>query len=185
MFFQFQSFVYQNLESDCDDIVFENLHFKKHLTLSKLKETTLRLILQNCSGEFEIWADSEQLLSGKVTIPEDSKYLQDIEKVDLSEDYIELQENEIYDELRHRGYNYTGSYRVVKSLLITDQGKYCSIISAIILLRYLLVFFTILDLVGKIERVRTTFYIEGDNFKMITSNFINYYGSKMKAMRNF
>lgn len=122
-FFIFQYFVYQSLESDYEKVMFENIHFRKQFVVSKITETVLHLMFQRYSGEFEIYANKELLLTGRVTVPEDPNSLQYIEKIDVNEDYIELQENDIYDELNHRGCMYTGSYKIVKSVKITDQGN--------------------------------------------------------------
>lgn len=97
--------------------------------LSKSDKTSIQVIIQICSGEFEFWSNKEFLLSGKVTIPEETHtYLQG-EKVDLNEDCIELKGDEVYDELKHRGYNYTGSFKMVKKLKIGEEGIFFLILS--------------------------------------------------------
>lgn len=107
-----------------ENILFENLHFRKHLVLSKSDKTSLQVIIQICSGEFEFWSNNEFLLSGKLTIPEETHTYLKGEKVDLNEDSIELKGDEVYEELKHRGYNYTGSFKVVKKLTIAEEGTF-------------------------------------------------------------
>lgn len=121
-FILFQTFVYQNLDTQHENILFENLHFRKHLILSKSTPTLVQVMIQTGSGEFEFWSNKEFILSGKVTIPEDTHSYHHSEKVYLNEENVALEEDEVYEEMKHRKYNYSGSLKILKKLTITDEG---------------------------------------------------------------
>lgn len=75
------------------------------------------------SGKFEFWSNNELVLCGKVTTEEEDEAFDETDVVDLKEDSVKLDENEIYDELKYRGYNHTGLFRIIKQMSITEQGN--------------------------------------------------------------
>lgn len=115
----------QKLCCETKVLLFETLNFRKHLVLSKTSEIFFHLNFHRCSGEFEFWSDQELILSGKVKIPEDSKVFNRTKNEDEFpyKNYMELSENDIYDEFLHRGYSYTGSFRTIKNLKINNKGN--------------------------------------------------------------
>ena len=93
-----------------------------------LGETMLKVNIQRGSGAFEIVADESVLVTGKIHSPEDV----DLEFVNLpsapyqngsaiyNEDHFVLTSNDIYKELRLRGYNYKEEFKAIRQ--IEDHG---------------------------------------------------------------
>lgn len=84
----------------------------------------LHAMVQKGSGEFEIVSNKDILVTGKIIFPQaDDEFMLEPEIVELTEGSVELTSNDFYNELQHRGYKYSGDYKAVKSVKLTEQGK--------------------------------------------------------------
>lgn len=82
-------------------------------------------MIQKGSGEFEIVSGDDIIVTGKVTIPaQGEKFLIDSD-VELPEKRIELTGADVYNEFYHRGHKYSGLFKNIKSLSLTEEGKGC------------------------------------------------------------
>ncbi|XP_018570431.1 fatty acid synthase-like [Anoplophora glabripennis] len=123
----FLSIVYQiiaNITTARKEIVFDNLLFKKALTIPKVGSVPLHAMVQKGSGEFEILSENEIILTGRMTFPQsDDKFLLDPYPTEVSEDSVHLSGNDVYSELQHRGHKYSGPFKAIKSLTIAERGS--------------------------------------------------------------
>jgi fatty acid synthase len=81
-------------------------------------------MVQKGSGNFEVFEGGAVVVSGTVQVPEDVSH----ERASLeyfepqtSDDLLKLSSQDIYKELRLRGYNYQGDFRGLVSLDISGE----------------------------------------------------------------
>ncbi|KAJ8980787.1 hypothetical protein NQ317_004788 [Molorchus minor] len=119
--------VYQiisNISSAYKDIVFDNLHFKKPLVIPKIGSVPLHAMVQKGSGDFEILSDKDIIMTGRLTFPQEGDaFLIEAEKIKVPEENVQLTGSDVYSELQHRGHKYSGYFKSIKSLTITEQGS--------------------------------------------------------------
>uniref|UniRef100_T1H7Z0 Carrier domain-containing protein n=1 Tax=Rhodnius prolixus TaxID=13249 RepID=T1H7Z0_RHOPR len=102
-------------------IVFENVRFHRATNLSKDGSIDFIVIVQKVSGKFEVVEGGAAIVTGTTYVPQD-----------VSSEMIELQErcppseypmsaNDIYKELRLRGYQYKGLFRALNKLNMDES----------------------------------------------------------------
>lgn len=106
------------------EFIFENLHFKKVLAIPRVGSVPLHAMIQKGSGEFEILAGTNVIVTGRLTFPQpNDKYMMDPVEIEQSEETILLTANDVFSEFYHRGYKYTGHYKTIKNLALTERGS--------------------------------------------------------------
>lgn len=106
------------------EVVFENLHFKKVLKIPKIGSVPLHAMVQKGSGDFEITSNKEIIMSGTMTFPQpNEKFMLEPTVLESGEDNVHLSGNDIYNELQHRGHKYSGLFKTIKSLSISEEGS--------------------------------------------------------------
>lgn len=84
----------------------------------------MHAMIQKGSGSFEVLADGELVVSGKMTFPlSTDKFMHEDTDIQLNDEYVQLSGNDIYNEFQHRGYKYSGPFKTIKNLKITEEGK--------------------------------------------------------------
>lgn len=84
-------------------------------------------MIQKGSGEFEIVSGDDIVVTGKVTIPaQGDKFLIDSD-VELPQERVELTGSDVYNEFYHRGHKYSGLFKSIKSLSLTEEGSVSTI----------------------------------------------------------
>lgn len=110
------------------ELIFENLHFRKALTVPKVGSVALHAMIQKGSGDFEVLAGTDIIVTGKLTFPNSGdKYMIDPVKVDVSRDNVQLSGSDVYNEFQHRGHKYSGPYKSIKNLTITEDGSVATV----------------------------------------------------------
>lgn len=106
-----QSMVVGMMMSDMQ-IVFEDVKFHRATTLSKDKRLELIVMVQRVSGRFEVIEGGAAVVSGYIKTPQDmSNWSISIPTPPDSEESLEMDEKDIYKELKLRGYHYGGVFR--------------------------------------------------------------------------
>ncbi|XP_014477078.1 PREDICTED: fatty acid synthase-like [Dinoponera quadriceps] len=104
-------------------IVFENVKFVRATNVSKRENLNLLLIIQEGSNNFEIIEGDNVIVSGFARVPNDIACeklpVQFLSNSDEDNEYMKTAD--IYKELRLRGYQYTGLFRLLKSASITGK----------------------------------------------------------------
>lgn len=84
----------------------------------------LHAMVQKGSGEFEIVSNKDILVTGKIVFPQaDDEFMLEPELVETVEGAVELTSSDFYNELQHRGHKYSGDFKAVKSVALSEQGK--------------------------------------------------------------
>lgn len=80
-------------------------------------------MIQKGSGEFEILSGDDIIVTGKVTVPATGdKFLIDVYDLEVTKDAVQLSGNDVYSEFHHRGHKYTGLFKSIKTLNLTEEG---------------------------------------------------------------
>ncbi|XP_063382180.1 fatty acid synthase-like [Cydia fagiglandana] len=101
-------------------VVFENVHFRRATILSRLAPVRFLVSLLSGSGEFEVCEGGEVVFTGKAWLT-DNPASERLPVTVLDEEITEkeympsLTSEDIYKELRLRGYNYKDLFRGIKS----------------------------------------------------------------------
>nr|CAD7452893.1 unnamed protein product [Timema tahoe] len=103
-------------------VVFQNLQVHQHLVIPEKGDFTLSIFLQQGSGLFEIEMDGTIfVLRGQIVQPHNIK--QEFDKyMTVSPDVFSLTAQEVYSELKNRGYQYTDQFRGILDLTTTQKG---------------------------------------------------------------
>ncbi|KAJ8961709.1 hypothetical protein NQ318_021309 [Aromia moschata] len=105
------------------DIVFDNLHIKKSLVIPKIGSVPLHAMVQKGSGEFEILSDKDIIMTGRMTFPQEGdQFLVDTTKPDIQDENVQLSGSDVYNELQHRGHKYSGQFKLMKNLILTEKS---------------------------------------------------------------
>lgn len=102
------NFIWETLSKMCGKmlsdmkVVFEEVKFHRATTLSEKKNEFL-VMIQRCSGRFEVIEGGVALVTGWVRLTEETVSTFTSQE---TTNYLPLDENDIYKELRLRGYNY-------------------------------------------------------------------------------
>ncbi|KOC60060.1 Fatty acid synthase [Habropoda laboriosa] len=100
-------------------VVFENVKFERATIMPK--EGSVKFLINVFMGtnEFEICENGSVAVTGKISVPESpDKMLLNIPPVvpKVERDLLDLNANDIYKELRLRGYDYDGVFKGIKSI---------------------------------------------------------------------
>lgn len=81
-------------------------------------------MIQKGSGDFEILADNEIVVTGRMTFPNAAdKFMIDPIPVEITKSNVEISASDIYNEFQHRGHRYSGSYKAIKSITLCEEGS--------------------------------------------------------------
>lgn len=147
------------------NVVFENLKFKKTLTVPKIGSVPLYAMIQKGSGEFEILSGDDVIVIGKVTVPQaGDKFLIEDTKFDVVGDVVQLSGADIYSEFNHRGHKYSGLFKSIKSLTLSEEGtlsitEFCFLLGVYVDFR--------LDCTSSMERQMATFLGINDSASIV------------------
>ncbi|XP_045461517.1 fatty acid synthase-like isoform X2 [Harmonia axyridis] len=116
--------IISSISSGHQEVVFENLHFRSCLNIPKMGAVAMHAMIQKGSGSFEVLADGEIVVTGKMTFPlSTDKFIQEDTELQINEEYVQLSGNDVYNEFQHRGYKYSGPFKTIKNLMITEEGS--------------------------------------------------------------
>ncbi|KAK9878926.1 hypothetical protein WA026_003749 [Henosepilachna vigintioctopunctata] len=116
--------IISSISSGHQEVVFENLHFRSCFNIPKMGGVPLHAMIQKGSGSFEVLADGEIVVTGKMTFPlSTDKFMLDDTDVEMNEECVTLTGNDIYNEFQHRGYKYSGPFKSIKSLTLSEEGS--------------------------------------------------------------
>ncbi|XP_076294051.1 fatty acid synthase-like [Lasioglossum baleicum] len=102
-----------------ESLVFENIKFERETTIPKEGSVQLTVVVQRGSGKFEISERSKTLVSGNVrTTNNPTQDMIPTELLPEINDEEALTNDDIYTELKIRGYDYTGIFKGLKSASI-------------------------------------------------------------------
>lgn len=88
-----------------------------------LGSVPLYAMIQKGSGEFEIVSGDDIVVTGKVTVPAPGdKFFADTD-LDLPQERVVLTGDDVYSELVHRGYKYSGHFKNIKNLTLSEEGS--------------------------------------------------------------
>lgn len=94
------------------------------LTVPRIGSVALHAMIQKGSGDFEIIAGNDILVTGTLTFPNPAdKFMIDPIKVQVTEDNVRLSGADVYNEFQHRGHKYTGHYKSIKNLTVSEDGS--------------------------------------------------------------
>lgn len=106
-----QSMIVGMMMSDMQ-IVFEDVKFHRATTLSPDKRLELIVMVQRVSGRFEVFEGGAAVVTGYIKTPHDmTTWSVSIPTPADTEDSLEMDEKDIYKELKLRGYHYGGVFR--------------------------------------------------------------------------
>lgn len=80
-------------------------------------------LIQRGTGRFEVVKDSELIVSGTVIQPEEIEKEFCKNKSEPTEFTVELNQTDVYSEFLHRGYQFNGIYKGIKSIKICKSGN--------------------------------------------------------------
>lgn len=108
----------QNVDYQKLPVVFETVKFQRATIMPKEGDVKFLINIFMGTGEFEICENGSVAVTGKVSTPENpDKMLLNIPApiVKNESELLELNKNDVYKELRLRGYDYTGVFQGIKS----------------------------------------------------------------------
>lgn len=83
----------------------------------------LYAMIQKGSGEFEILSGDDIIVTGKVTVPgTGDKFLIDVYDLEVTKELVQLGGGDVYSEFQHRGHKYTGLFKSINALNLTEEG---------------------------------------------------------------
>ncbi|XP_031347934.1 fatty acid synthase-like [Photinus pyralis] len=99
-------------------VVMEEVQFKRGTKISMDAVVKFSINILESSGEFEICEGGSSVVSGKIFVPRDvSKEFVPVPQAPIKAetDLLQLTTDDIYKELRFRGYDYEGPFRLIES----------------------------------------------------------------------
>lgn len=105
------------------NVVFENVRFKKIIAIPKIGSVPLYAMIQKGSGEFEIVSGDDIVVTGKISVPAQGEKFMIDSDVELPKERVELTGTDVYNEFYHRGHKYSGLFKSIKSLTLTEEGN--------------------------------------------------------------
>lgn len=96
---------------------------KTFIAFAPLGSVPLYAMIQKGSGEFEIVSGDDIVVTGKVTVPAQGEKFFVNSDVELPQERIKLTGEDVYSEFHHRGYKYSGFFKTIKSLALTEEGS--------------------------------------------------------------
>ncbi|KAL3278583.1 hypothetical protein HHI36_016128 [Cryptolaemus montrouzieri] len=113
-----------SISSGHQEVVFENLHFRSCLNIPKMGGVPMHAMIQKGSGTFEVLADGEIVVTGRMTFPlSTDKFMFEETDIEVNDEFVQLSGNDIYNEFQHRGYKYSGPFKTIKNLTLTEEGS--------------------------------------------------------------
>ncbi|KAF2906137.1 hypothetical protein ILUMI_00041, partial [Ignelater luminosus] len=104
-----------------DEVIFENLKFKNVVRVPNIGSVSLYIMVQKVTGYFEITLGNDFIGSGRVRTPQAEKLFIDTTKIEITENCVELTENDVYSEFYHRNHKYEGVYKCIKTLHLAKE----------------------------------------------------------------
>lgn len=99
-------------------VTFENVKFQRATIMPKEGSVKFLINIFIGTGEFEICENGSVAVTGTISVPENTEKMLlnlPVPVVKNERDLLELNKNDIYKELRLRGYDYTGVFQGIKS----------------------------------------------------------------------
>ncbi|XP_055376639.1 fatty acid synthase [Condylostylus longicornis] len=106
-------------------VVFENLVFHRATIINKSQPIKFGINFLDGTGNFEICESGSLTVSGKITVPENIEVEElPLAPLEADKSFMSLSTNDVYKELRLRGYDYGGLFQgVAKSDLNARVGE--------------------------------------------------------------
>lgn len=93
-----------------------------------LGSVPLHGMVQKGSGEFEISSNKDIIVTGRMTFPQaNEKFMVEPNNIQIDENHVKLLGSDVYSELQHRGHKYSGLFKSIASLVLTEEGSSASI----------------------------------------------------------
>nr|XP_050846967.1 fatty acid synthase-like [Vespula vulgaris] len=106
-------------------VVMENIKFNRATAIPKEGKVEMVVMIQKGSGKFEVVEGSTVIVTGTIRNMESNiskeKVPADIIKRNLNNEEEELNEKDIYKELKLRGYQYSGLFRSIRSASVSGR----------------------------------------------------------------
>nr|CAD7615163.1 unnamed protein product [Timema genevievae] len=104
-------------------VVIENVRFYQVLEITEKESLGFTLSIQKGTGDFEIFENKRPLVTGQIRIPENAaaEFSKNISVP--SEDSTNLTGEDVYSELNHRGYHYSGQFKGILNAQIGNEGS--------------------------------------------------------------
>lgn len=81
-------------------------------------------MVQKGSGEFEITSNKDIIVTGKMTFPQPTdQFMLTPSNIEVNNNNVQLSNSDIYSEFQHRGHKYTGLFKTVKNIILTEEGS--------------------------------------------------------------
>lgn len=94
------------------------------MAIPRIGSVPLHAMIQKGSGDFEVLAGTNVIVTGRLTFPQaNDKYMMDPVEVDKNNETLLLNAIDVYSEFQHRGYKYSGYYKTIKNLTLTERGS--------------------------------------------------------------
>ena len=111
-------------------IVLTNVQLKRATMLNEGRPTTLFSTLLTGSGQFEFKNNAEVIVSGNISLLQDTVGNSDGTLIGSNEQmvhssWLSLNADDVYKELRLRGYNYSGAFKGIQR--VDNEGKWAEI----------------------------------------------------------
>lgn len=104
-------------------VVFENVRFERATNIPKDGKVNFVVMVQKRSGTFEIVESGAPVVTGRLYIPTDvNKEMIDMPPLPYEPNDTDLNNKDIYKELRLRGYHYKGLFRSLNR--VNTDGEY-------------------------------------------------------------
>lgn len=103
-------------------VVLENICFKKVINIPKDNKVEFIVVVQKVSGTFEVIESGTPVVTGNLYIPTDvNKEMIDMPPHSYKTKDIDLNLENVYKELKLRGYNYRGQFRSLNRVHIDSE----------------------------------------------------------------
>ena len=126
----------QGHSTESTPVTLSNITLKRAIMLSEERPTVLFSTLLTGNGQFEIKNDAEVIVSGNISFLEDttgksdgSSVVMDSSQQDMLQSntfWLPLNTDDIYKELRLRGYNYSGAFKGIQR--VGNEGSWAEIV---------------------------------------------------------
>ncbi|CAH1155577.1 unnamed protein product [Phaedon cochleariae] len=105
----------KNMDFQKLPVVFTDVHFHRTIIISDKNSVRFLINILEGTGGFEVCENGSVVASGKISVPEDasteSMVLPELNNTSEEEKVLRLTSNDIYKELRLRGYDYRGIFK--------------------------------------------------------------------------
>lgn len=81
-------------------------------------------MVQKGSRQFEILSGNEIIVTGTIKLLQSTDEIFASQKsLYINDDDTHLTGNEVYHEFKHRGHKYSGAFKAIKSVAVTEEGE--------------------------------------------------------------